>query len=171
MSETGEYLEISRRARELDSQVIRLTDQLRDAQKPLNETKAELAEMRGKWSVAVASLEEYQRKGAEAIHQLSTQLTSERNTNVETIRLLKETAVKDRADLVAERNDLLDRLDRWERNAGNAAGVMADERAFYTGSLASLNSLLKEARRTLSCGHHHSLDDNDGGCKLCGPRK
>ena len=98
MSETGEYLEISRRARELDSQVIRLTDQLREAQKPLNETKAELAEMRGKWSVAVASLEEYQRKGAEAIHQLSTQLTSERNTNVETIRLLKETAVKDRAD-------------------------------------------------------------------------
>lgn len=167
MSETAEMLELSTRARNLDSQVDSLTHQLRQKDIEITGLKEWLLEAKQELGKTQDEFAEYQRMAKATIADLDKQLAAEKRGRALDAQQAVADSIQARADVMSERDDWRERAENYQQKWGREVEARASDLMQYTQTLDALKGSLDEARRELPCGHHHSLDDQAGGCLLC----
>lgn len=167
MSETAEMLELSTRARNLDGQVDSLTHQLREKDIEITGLKEWLLEARHELGKTQDEFTEYRRMAKAMIADLDKELSAEKRGRALDVQKAVADGIQARADVMSERDDLRERVESYRQKWGQEVEVRASDLMQYHQTLDALKGSLDEARRELPCGHHHSLDNQAGGCLLC----
>ena len=162
-----EFLELSARARDLDRQVTALTRQVQDWSEKHRDALARLIEQTKVAEKAMEELEAFKRMSKAAIQDIDDRLGIERSGRAKDAQKAIASGIQARADLIAERDDLLVRKKALEDQVAFLTESLDQAHHDHDSTISALKAAITEAQRVLPCGHHHSLDTHDGNCKLC----